>query len=245
MKRILFVHKSLCIGGAEQVLLKYLQICSARADWHITLLLHQCLSHNINIEAIPSNVSIVFLLSKKESRLLEQIEQKMENPNTDFDFLNYRNLLRNRIADFLTHNPVDLIINYNTHFDLFLEKFQMRIPVVRFIHGIVHLELWYGSPEYYQHILKKHSALIAICDEMHELMRWVLDKLDLQISTYTLYNPFDANEIREKAQQIPDNSQDRALLAQLFYFKLQDLHRKKPSSTYPNVCSIKTTRFTL
>ena len=67
MKNILIIHSALVVGGAETVLINYLKILSKlEYKYNVTLLLIED-RVNFNINEIPKNVKIEFILSDVES----------------------------------------------------------------------------------------------------------------------------------------------------------------------------------
>lgn len=225
------MHKSLIIGGAESILINYLKLLSKHHQYQVRLVLQQNLPQNIHIEQIPDNIQIDFLLSPNESLQLADCDTKLDSD----EFKQLRQLLQERMYHYLSHNPPMCIVNFNTHFDFFLEKYTLSIPIIRWVHGLSHLELWYGSTQYYQAILPKHALLIAINQEMQRIMQWVLTQLDIKIKNGYLYNPIDIEHIQQKSNQQPNNPTDLALLHQPFLLQVARLESGKNHQQLINI----------
>ncbi|HHT7842573.1 hypothetical protein [Pasteurella multocida] len=75
---ILFVHKSLVVGGAERILINYLNILSKFNELKVTLLLLENKGKdNKNINQINKNIDIDFILDNSESRKYTELESKI------------------------------------------------------------------------------------------------------------------------------------------------------------------------
>ena len=67
MKNILIIHPALVVGGAETVLINYLKILSKLDKKYNTTLLLIEDRVNFNINEIPKNIKVEFILSDVES----------------------------------------------------------------------------------------------------------------------------------------------------------------------------------
>lgn len=223
-KTVVFIHKNLTIGGVETVLVNYLAIFAKHFRVH--LVLQQNNANNVHLPNLPTNVALHYLLTPAESDDLDAIERRVDYLD-DADFLAIRETMRERMLDFFRKNPCDLAVNFNTHLDFFLERYRLHIPVIRWLHGFSSLELWHGSPDYYQPILARHSAIIAINDEMKSYADWVLAKLHINLSVFRLYNPLDLAQIAKKSHETTACQEDLARLKQPFLLQVARLEKGK------------------
>ena len=67
MKNILIIHPALVVGGAETVLINYLKILSKLEQKYNTTLFLIENRVNFNINEIPKNIKVEFILSDIES----------------------------------------------------------------------------------------------------------------------------------------------------------------------------------
>lgn len=203
---ILFVHKSLVIGGAERILINYLNLLSPIDNLNITLLLLEDREEkNHNIEQIHKKIDIKFILQKEESCKYELLEQKIKNKGFLKKIYRYKKnffdkILKKRIKDFIKYNNFDLIINFNSHLDILLHDHTPNIPIIRWIHGQAHLDDWRCNRNWYQNILPQHFLFVAITEEMQKNAREILESYGIKSNqVYMLYNPIDINEVKSKS----------------------------------------------
>ncbi|MDO4626888.1 MAG: hypothetical protein Q4A81_06245 [Pasteurellaceae bacterium] len=69
-KKILFVHPALVMGGAETVLISYLNILSKYSEKYEVDVAFIENRQNFNFDKIPNNINIHFILSDVESEFL-------------------------------------------------------------------------------------------------------------------------------------------------------------------------------
>lgn len=66
MRKVLFITHGLGIGGAERVLLNYLNIAVSNPDYEISLMIMEN-ENDHGIEFIDSKVKVIHLLTKEET----------------------------------------------------------------------------------------------------------------------------------------------------------------------------------
>lgn len=203
---ITFVHKSLVTGGAERILINYLNLLSSVENLNITLLLLENRGEkNINIEDINKNINIQFILNTKESEKYSKSENEIQNKSLFRKYYKYQYRKTNekiieRIGNYLHNTPIDLVINFNSHLDIFLREHKINYPLFRWIHGQAHLDCWERDREYYKNILPQHTYFFAINREMQKSSQEILSNYGIQPQqVQMLYNPIDINLIQEKA----------------------------------------------
>lgn len=203
---ITFVHKSLVTGGAERILINYLNLLSSVENLNITLLLLENRGEkNINIEDINKNINIQFILNTKESEKYAKSENEIQNKSLVRKYYKYQYRKTNekiieRIGHYLHNTPIDLVINFNSHLDIFLREHKINYPLFRWIHGQAHLDCWERDREYYKNILPQHTYFFAINREMQKSSQEILSNYGIQPQqVQMLYNPIDINLIQEKA----------------------------------------------
>lgn len=237
MKKIVFVHKSLVVGGAERILLNYLKMFGSYRPllerYQVSLVLHEPVQNPDLLAEIPSHISVSVLLSQDEVLWFDEQEKNQTHINGEFSqqyvkaYQTHRTRLCERMIQFFGQSPVDCVVNFNTHFDFFLERYTMQIPVIRWIHGLLHFNLWQDSAAYYQKILNQHRAIIALNDEMKALAETIFAQIGVQVPVYRLYNPIDLADIAKKSQILPACTADLALLNQPFLLQVARLEAGK------------------
>lgn len=196
MKSLLFVHHSLVLGGAERILVNYLNLFAQSGDYQVSLALHYPIDDGPYLAEISPKVEVFYLLDADEYRSFLPNQALASEPS-------FRQLLCDKMADRLANQPVDCIVNFNTHFDFFLERYRVGVPVVRWVYGLLHLNLWLDNQDYYRFILQRHTAIITLNDEMHRLTNQILAKIGISVATHRLYNPANVSDIVKKSQQPP------------------------------------------
>ncbi|ARA71001.1 glycosyltransferase [Pasteurella multocida] len=200
---ILFVHKSLVVGGAERILINYLNILSGFNEFKVTLLLLENKGEdNKNINQINKNINIDFILDNSESRKYTEFENKINQRSIFRKIYKYKlskinKIEENRIKKYIKNKEFDLIVNFNSHLDFFLSNNQINIPIIRWIHGQAHLDDWCNRREWYQNILPKHTYFFAITKEMQKNAQKILLSYGIQEKLYIVGD----GECREKLEK--------------------------------------------
>lgn len=209
MKNILVIHPALVLGGAETVLISYLNILSKYYDkYSIELvLLENRQNHRIN--EIPSNIKISHLLTGIESEFFIYCSNKKWSDESNYYYswyLGCQNKINDLLLKKINNNKYDLIIEFHyndSSFEYFLNKYDVNIPIIKWCHGIVHARKWANDPDYYRYILQKYHTIVSIADEMSDSINQILGdfRLEKNIRCKRLYNPIDINNIIEKSNE--------------------------------------------
>lgn len=207
MKKILVVHPTLLLGGAESVLIDFLKILGKYTDqYNVELLLLQN-RQNHRIDEIPSSISISYGLTGIESEfLIYCINHMNENPHY---FESWRrgciNKVNRKLSKKLTAQHYDLIIDFQAselHLGDYLVEHHVNVPVIRWCHGKIHIDIWRNNPDFYPHIFRQYAGIISIADEMKTLIDNYLQEINLhgKVQNIRLYNPIDEYSIHQKAE---------------------------------------------
>lgn len=232
MKKILIIHPALVIGGAETVLINYLKILSSlNHKFEVTLFLMEN-RMNFNIEQIPNNIKIEFILTDIES---EFFIYSLINSGKSNYYLSWGNGIKIRITQRLlekiNNNDFDIIIDFHRNdssFDDFMNKFDLakKIKTLYWIHSQYLLDCWKNDKSYYSFILGKYDEFITINHSMLEECNSVLGNFSLnRKKTHVLYNPLDINEIQNKSNI--STNQDKALLEDDFILQVSRIDEGK------------------
>ncbi|SPY33772.1 glycosyltransferase [Pasteurella canis] len=205
---IVFVHKSLVFGGAESILINYLKILSTIQTFNIKLLLLENLGEkNINIDQIPSNIQIEFILNEEETKKYLYTVKKTNTKEIlkkyhklKLKYLNY--IINKRIKKEISSTKINLVVNFNSHLDYFLSKYQIKKLIFRWIHGQAHLDDWENRYNWYKKILPQHQYFFAINNEMKKNAQLILKKYNIEFEKVKmLYNPIDIDFITKKSKE--------------------------------------------
>lgn len=231
-KKILFVHQSLIIGGAETILLNYLKILALNPNYEVELLLlNEAPISRIN-SLIPDSVKVSFILTEVESEFNIFLYWKLQDQLTEKErhyFSSWQNGIKirtnNAILDFLTQNHFDIIVNFNQHLDDFLSQYDVLSKIIRWVHIKDDLDRYRENATQYYPILAKHCAAITISHDMDHLAKISFAKMNLALPTQMIYNPVDNSRICRLAEEI--NPEDKALFAQPFILSVARLFEYK------------------
>lgn len=230
MKKILVIHLALVLGGAETVLISYLNILSKHYDKYAIelVLLENRQNHRIN--EIPSNIKISHLLTEIESEFFLYCYNRREQSNYHNSWrLGCQDKIKNLLLEKINSNNYDLIIEFHynySNFEYFLNEYDVHIPIIKWCHGIIHIDRWRDNPDYYKYILSKYNIIVSIADEMSSGVNKVLSNFGLEekIRCKRLYNPIDINNIIEKSNE---NVANPSLLQNDFILHVSTLYKHK------------------
>lgn len=233
MKKILFVHPALVMGGAETVLINYLNLLNKYQDRYKVEIVFVENRENFNLDKIPNEITHHFLLNDMESEFLVFLNASWrENPDLSFYVSSWDKRIKReinlRLLSLLNKNNYDIIINFHhnlTGFDDFLSGYDLhpRIKVLSWIHSQFHLNRYESSADYYKYILDKYTGFITLCNEMTENCKRVFDKLNLQKPIYSLFNPCEIEKIRLLSEGEVEFESDKILLEQDFILQVSRL----------------------
>ena len=184
-------------GGAERITLNFAETFSAlENDVHVFILIneikHEIAADNYKLHILTDNgqLSKFKILNKlKLAILFRKIVREIESDGVKFDFF----ISSSADFDRITRGMSNVYIRY-------------RNSMWEFIQGKVGNRTGFKAWERrWRHILKHRSIyngrkIVAITDAMHEDL---CDKVGIRPKTIkTIYNPFDFNKIRKKADEV-------------------------------------------
>lgn len=219
MKRILIIHPALVVGGAESVLINYLKILSKPHDkYEVELLLIEN-RVGFNLDKIPCNIKINYLLSDIESEfLVYSYANSNKNNNSNYKyyeswFYGIKERINSRLLSKINSNKYDIIIDFHrllSGFDYFINKFDVSksIKLLYWIHSDYLLDCWKNDRNYYSYILSKYDHFIAINHDMKNRCKNILTSLNvINNNVDVLYNPLDIDDILYKANHLKSNNE--------------------------------------
>ena len=234
MKNILIIHPALVVGGAETVLINYLKILSKLEHKYNTTLLLIENRVNFNINEIPENIKIEFILSDIESEffIYTFLNLKKENNNYYSSWQNgIKNRINQRILEKLNSTNFDIIIDFHrsvSSFDHFINHFDIskNIKVIYWIHSQYLLDCWIKDKPYYSFILNKYDNFISINNNLLNSCNQILKEFNVENKpSFCLYNPLDIEKIKEKSLIL--HPEDQTLLDDDFILQVSRLDTGK------------------
>lgn len=249
MKRILFIHNGLPVGGAETTLINYLKILSSVDDYKIDLLLINDFSHtDLAVEKnnpelinnIPRNITLHWLLTdfesdlmgylKKSKDLVAGINQQAEEYLKQKTYEAFVEKLY-KINDFVSTYHYDLIINFCTYLHDFTLNYgfgkisprPITAPMILWVHSQYHVDCLARDPNTYQTIYQRHQAIIALNKEMEANLIHNMEPLGLNKKIYILENPFDFEAIKSQSEQMPSDKSEHDLLKEPYIVQVSRL----------------------
>ena len=244
MINILIVHPTLSPpfgrGGVETVLISYLNILSkfvTQEKCKVDLLLLKEITED-ELAIIPQNINTTFnfrglsvfeemfqiYCSIERNKGHYSISEKKFFSSWDDQITDYCN---KNILNVINSGNHDIIINFDSHFDDFLKKYDItnQLPIIRWIHSDTHFTTWKNNPDLYKYLLNKHSYLVNICNEMSEKCSQILPELGVDKPIVTLVNPIDEKDIKEKLsiqeKEITEN--DKILISENYILQVARL----------------------
>ncbi|WP_439256576.1 glycosyltransferase [Lonepinella sp. BR2271] len=213
MKKILIIHPALVVGGAEAVLLNYLQILAKNPAYQVDMVFLEN-RVNANRDKIPANVNVFFMLDRFQSEffILSAIAQENRSYWNSWNIA-LKQEVNQRLLNHINQHSYDAIIDFHrndTSFYDFLAKYDLnsRIAVVQWIHSSTTAASWREDPQYAKIVMNKYSHFIAICEDMAGDIKNTLAHLSIpNKSVELLYNPLDIALIKEKSLLIEPQDQ--------------------------------------
>ncbi len=233
-KKIAFLHPRLVIGGAETVLINYLNIAAKNDNYEVSLVLFESIER-FNIEKIDPKVKIEFLVNSIETQFSRYCYWKTQDSNFPESEKNYYRHWDNiidderleRLFNYLNHNKIDVIIDFMNSTPLFLKEKhfkQISAPIIYWIHADSQLSAWVKNVEWYQKVLPYMHICVSICKDMQFRSQIAL-KHYLHIEnmpTTMIFNPLDKSKVMELAHQAI-SEQDKQLIQQSFILQVARL----------------------
>ena len=258
MINILIVHPTLSPpfgrGGVETVLISYLKILSkfvTQEKCKVDLLLLKEITED-DLAIIPKNINTTFnfrglsvfeemfqiYCSIERNKGHYSISEKKFFSSWDDKITDYCN---KNILNVINSGNHDIIINFDSHFDDFLKKYDItnQLPIIRWIHSDTNFTTWKNNPDLYKYLLNKHSYLVNICNEMSEKCSQILPELGVDKPIVTLVNPIDEKDIKEKLsiqeKEITEN--DKILISENYILQVARLFDYKDHFTMLDIYS--------
>lgn len=231
-KKVLFLHVALVIGGAETVLVNYLNMLAKHPDYDVELVVFEGME-KYNLEKIDSRVKVDFLLNDIETqfnRCSYAFSNKEYIPQGDKNYFkswnDYTNDVRlQRLVDKINNGNYDVVVDFlATTIAFFTKNYLDKIstPIIYWIHSNSDFDKWIIRKEQSKN-LENISAFVSICDDMRKKCNDILNnKFGLDKKNYMIFNPVDKDRIFNLEKEVV-SEQDRLLLEQPFILQVSRL----------------------
>lgn len=237
-RKILFLHPRLVIGGAEAVLINYLNLAVKNKSYDIHLVLFESME-KVNLDKIDPNVKVHFLLTPIETQFSRycysslQDDQQSASEKSYYQHWDYYidEKRRERLIDYINTEKIDVIIDFMNTIPLYLtEAYLDKIsqPILYWIHSDSQFTTWTKNKEWYRTALDKAHTSISICEDMQKKCELVFSHyLGLTNGkTAMLFNPLDNQKIEELSKLEVDDK-DALLLADDFILQVARLDEQQ------------------
>ncbi|MDH2924382.1 glycosyltransferase involved in cell wall biosynthesis [Nicoletella semolina] len=200
--KVLFLHKSLIMGGVERILVNYLNLLKDESHLEIHLLLDNKPQDDIFSSHIPHNIKTTYFfdnayLTYRNKLYIERklsIQKRLKYKWLNFKEKRYR---RKQLLSIISKNNYDIVINFSEHFHRFLDFNKIDCPIVRWQHGALSID----DKIKFQtqiHSLNKYDYIVAICQEMAEQ---ILENNEISKEKVKLiYNPINYKNLYALAE---------------------------------------------
>lgn len=236
-KKILVLHPSMVIGGAETILINYLNILAKNPNYEVHLLVFEGME-KYNVEKIDTAVKVDFLLNDIETQFHRycywsfQKENILENDrNYYISWRDYANKVRlDRLISKIEKEQYDVVIDFlltTLQFisKEYLEKIQKKI--IYWIHSNLDFDKWLFNKIEYKDKLECIDTFVSICQDMDVKSKHILrNEFGINKKHYTIYNPIDKNKIMELAKY-PLDELDLKLINEPFILQVSRLDSGK------------------
>lgn len=231
-KKVLFLHVALVIGGAETVLVNYLNMLAKHPDYDVELLVFEGME-KYNLEKIDKRVKVDFLLNDIETqfnRCSYAFSNKEYIPQGDKNYFKswneYTNNVRlQRLVDKIEKGNYDVVVDFLATTIAFISKSyldKISVPIIYWIHSNADFDKWIARKEQSKN-LENIAAFVSICDDMRKKCNDILsNQFGLNKKNYMLFNPVDKDRIFRLAQE-KISEQDQNLLDQPFILQVSRL----------------------
>lgn len=219
-KKILVLNVAMLLGGAETVLVNYLNILAKNPNYEVHLSVFEGME-KYNLEKIDPSVKIDFLLNDIETQFNRysysaSVKENITDGERNYykSWNNYTNNVRlDRLINKINVEDYDLIIDFLATSIAFIKNdylVKIKKPIIYWIHSSNDLNKWFLKEEYKDN-LNCIDTFIAICDDMKSKCDYILcNEFKLNKKTAMLYNPVDNNRISNLMNM--GLSQDESLL---------------------------------
>lgn len=236
-KKIVFLHVAMVLGGAETVLVNYLNILAKNPNYDVHLIIFEGME-KFNLEKIDSSVKLTFLLNDIETqfnRCAWAFSNKEYLPDGDKKYFSswkmYSDNVRlQRLIEHLDRENYDVVIDFLATSIAFITKDyleKIKAPLVYWIHSNADFDKWENNLNYKIN-LEYIDAFVSICDDMNQKCQYILsEKLFLNKKYHMLYNPVDRSRVLKLAAEDVGDF-DMELLDQPFIIQVARLfeHQK-------------------
>ena len=191
MRKVLFITHGLGIGGAERVLLNYLNIAVSNPDYEISLMIMEN-ENDHGIEFIDSKVKVIHLLTKEETIFVKVSNDNLSDKVAEQKEFLIRERMR-RLEEYLRIENYDLIIDFNVSWFLSLSaEYKINSPIICWIHSHALFETWRKNIKNCFTALKQYHSMVAICDDMKKNYETILPSVfHLHKKVVKIFNPID------------------------------------------------------
>ncbi|WP_143530098.1 glycosyltransferase, partial [Rodentibacter trehalosifermentans] len=238
-RKILFLHYSMPIGGAEAVLINYLNIAALHPDYQVELALLEP-SEQYNMDKIDPKVKVHFILSEAESQFLRYNHWKVKDNSGD-EVAYHKGWLdhlvesrRERLTKLIDEQQYDVVIDFHNCIVCHLGKefiSSINRPYIYWIHANSDFDLWKEKLDLCKPILNKCNVFVSICKDMEITCQKVLRE-DFNLSGKTvkiIFNPIDINRIIRTYDNYLE--EDNELFNQPFILQVARLNEEQKNHT--------------
>ncbi|WP_404810863.1 glycosyltransferase [Actinobacillus pleuropneumoniae] len=191
--KIVFLHKSLVMGGVERILINYLNLLKNESDLEIEVVLAFETEENIFRKDIPESIKVTYLVDKKHSEYRNSLYLSRKNNilnRLKYKLLNFKWKIecRNKLNSII--KEYDVIINFSNHFDPYI-NFKDNKPKIRWQHLSLRC---LDKKELKKEIsyLRRYDRIISICEDMKEEISHIES---LRNKIIVLYHPINFDNV--------------------------------------------------
>ena len=235
-KKILFMHPHLVMGGAETILVNYLNIAASHPDYDVSLVVFNNTEQH-NIEKIDPRVKIHFLATSEEMRFMYASKQIRGLSSSlginEEQICKIENLWEERLKrliNLINKEEYDVVIDFLNVFKHYVtEEYRLQIkqPIIYWIHSDGVFGSWFSNLDEYKMILNKYDTLVSICEDMKKRCDMYVSHLfKINKKSVMLFNPIDQHKVKLLANQTV-SEEDVALLAKPFFLQVGRLDEYK------------------
>lgn len=232
-RKIAFLHVAMVLGGAETVLVNYLNILAKNPNYDVHLIVFEGME-KFNLEKIDPSVKVEFLLNDIETqfnRYTYWSSTKQDISDGDKSYFQswnkYTNHVRlERLVKILEVEKYDVVVDFLATSIAFITKEfleKIKQPILYWIHSNSDFNKWKNNKAEYGERLSYIEAFVSICADMEvKCSNILLDEFSLVKKHYMLYNPVDNNRVLKLSN---DNvsEQDAELLKEPFILQVARL----------------------
>ena len=227
-------------SGTWKVLKSYLNILKEwQEEYHFQIHVAFVEQHNNptnEAHLIPEPFTFSHILSEIETDFMRRswyTEGHWEH--TDY----IRSVFNKKMLKLINSYAPDLVIDFDGDmvcFDDFMSAYDLntRVPLIKFIHGKIVLDIYRSASKYYEIVLPKTHVMVSINrDMMNRYQEFAGDTIKNKEVTF-LYNPFHLNTIQNLRFQVEDEETEQ-LLNENYIIAIG---RDAPQKNYPEMLQI-------